>query len=346
MNATRRCHNSIVAFCEDGEVLPSDCAVQCEVFPLGRFRWTFDRHLRGRLERRLQSAASIHIHGIWQEHCSIAASVARKLGIPYVISAHGMLEPWALNQKRWRKALYATLVERHTLARATCVRALTGAEAEHYRQFGFKGRIDIIPNGIHIPPEGDCTAFLRQFPALRGRRIVLFLGRLHKKKGIDVLCHAWKSFGTSLHDCVLVFAGPDSPEAPGYTQRLVQELGLTGSVVFTGMLGEEMKWSALRAATVFVLASHSEGFSVAVLEALASAKPVIIGEACYFPEVAQSGCGWVTTPEPSRLARELGQCLRMNEAELSEFGRRGLEMIKTRYTWDKIGERMAALHCG
>lgn len=346
MNDTGRCRASIAAFCDPGEAPADDLGVHCEVYPFGRLRWPRDRKLSSHLERQIRGASSVHIHGIWQEHCSIAASLSRKAGIPYVVSAHGMLEPWALRQKALKKKLYGALVERRNLNSAASLRALTAAEAGHYRQFGLQGPTAVIPNGIMAPPASDAEPFWTLHPELRGSRIALFLGRLHPKKGVELLCRAWAGLAKEKEKegCFLVFAGPEAAEAPGLITTLVEQLGIGSSVRCVGMLRGAMKWSALAASTVFVLPSFSEGFSVATLEALASRKPVIVSDACYFPEVASSGSGWIIPPEQGALAAALGECLTLSGGVLDQMGTRGRSLVETSYSWDVVGNQMAELH--
>lgn len=344
MNTSGLIRASLIAFCAPTEEVPDDLNIPFDTFPFGRMRWLLERTLRHRLRARIESVASVHIHGIWQEHCQIAASIARQAGVPYVISTHGMLEPWALKQKAWKKAVYALLSERFTVTRAAGMRALTVAEVDHIRAFGYKGPVEVIPNGIDAPANPDPQAFWELYPDLRGKKVVLFLGRLHKKKGIEALCHSWKEVESSVPDGVLVFAGPDSDETPGFTEQLAQELGILPSVRFAGMLRGNVKWAALRAATVFVLPSLSEGFSVATLEALACTTPVIISDACYFPEVREHDCGWVISPDVQSLSAALVECLRLPSATIHTMGLNGKQMIDRSYQWPLIGRNLAATH--
>ena len=123
----------------------------------------------------------VHIHGLWQPRVISVTARARYAKVPYIISAHGMLDPWALKQKRWKKSLYATFVERRLLAGAACLRALTPQEADEYRRFGLKNPIAIIPNGVTPQPVAK-EIFLSQFPFLRPYRLILYMGRFDKRK--------------------------------------------------------------------------------------------------------------------------------------------------------------------
>ena len=147
-----------------------------------------------------------------------------------------MLESWALKNKRLKKQIYAALFERRNLQGAACLHALTQAEAQDYRNFGLKNPIAVIPNGVEIPSAVSAEPFLAQFPALRGKQLVLFLGRIHFKKGLDILCRAWSKIFKNHPNTQLVLAGPDFENTQAEIQKLLQSLGAESQVTFTGML--------------------------------------------------------------------------------------------------------------
>ncbi len=165
---------------------------------------------------------------------------------------------------------------------------------------------------------------------------MLFLGRVHYKKGLDVLCRAWACTRRNPQDH-LVIAGPD---CEGTRARLVAGSGIT----FTGLLGAELRWSALAAAHVFVLPSYSEGFSVAVLEALAAGVPVIASEACNLPEVAERACGWVVQPTVRSVAAALAEALGATPADRALLGANGRALVEQRYAWPKVAAQMASVY--
>jgi glycosyltransferase involved in cell wall biosynthesis len=300
-----------------------------------------DSHLRARLSENIEQASVVHIHGLWQEHGHIAGGMARALGKPYIVSVHGMLEPWALRAKRWKKSLYWNLFEKRNLQRAHCLRALTAAEAEQYRNAGLLQPIAIIPNGVEIPAEITAEPFYHLHPELRDRRILLFLGRLHHKKGLTILCQSWSEICQDHPDAHLVLAGPDSEGTKASLEAQIAALGLESRVTFSGMLRGKEKWAALRAATVFLLPSYSEGFSVAVLEAMGAGTPVMISRQCYFPEVASCGSGWVIEPEPAAISRSLRECLSLSNSDREEMGSKGRSLIESRFLWNVVGNQAA-----
>ncbi len=325
-----RCQN--VAFCEPWEhAEPGTCRL-----PVGRLDWMSDRSARLAFDGLVAAADVVHVHGLWRQHSFSACRTAERHGKPYVVSAHGMLEPWALRNKRWKKLLYGALVEKRNLRHASCLRALTRREALDYQAYGMRGPIAIVPNGVDAPPSKSPDPFLSAYPALRGRRLVLFLGRVHYKKGLDVLCRAWAATPRAPHDH-LVIAGPDF-------EGTQANLEIGSDVTFTGLLGPELRWSALAAAHVFVLPSYSEGLSMAVLEALAAGVPVIASPACNLPEIRERGCGWVVEPAVQPVARALAEALEITPAERAHLGSNGSALAAESFSWPRVAARVARVY--
>ncbi len=313
-------------------------------FPRGRGRWIRERGLQARLRNLVESADGVHIHGIWEEYCSIASHLARQAGKPYLVAAHGMLEGWALRQKRLKKVLYSLLVERSNLRDATCLQALTTVEVEDYRRFGLRNPVAVVPNGVDVPAGITADLFLESFPELKGQRLALFLGRLHPKKGLDILCRAWARIHRGLPGARLVIAGPDFEGARAATEALVDKLNLRRSVTFTGMLEAGRKWSALAAADVFVLPSYSEGFSAATLEALGMGVPAVVTRQCNFPEIAEWRCGAVVEAETRPVEGGLGRILSANPGDTLAMRANARRLIAERYTWDSVGRRISQVY--
>ncbi len=291
-----------------------------------------------------QAAEGLHIHGLWEAGTNFVAQAARKLGKPYIVSAHGMLEPWALRNKRLKKQLYLALVERHNLQQARGLHALTTAEADDYRRLGLRNPIAVIPNGVQVAQDVSPEEFTARFPGLSGKRLILFLGRIHFKKGLDLLCRAWADLGPSRDDAHLVLAGPDFENTLATVQRLVSELGIADSVTFTGMLRGSLKWSALAASECFVLPSYSEGLSVTTLEALGKGLPVIVTRQCHLPEVRRHDCGWVIEPDAEELRDALEAFLKTPSAAVRAMGHRARQLVARQYSWPVIGRQMSALY--
>lgn len=340
------CAAEIAAFCEPGEdVHPEGFAAGTVSFwPHSRGTWLHNQQLRRRFEAKVAGFDGVHIHGLWEQSTAEACRAAIAARKPYVLSAHGMLEPWALRNKRLKKMIYAALVERDNVRSAACRIALTEAEAEDYRRFGARGPIAIVPNGVQLPEQVDPRLFLDLHPELAGKRVVLFLGRLHRKKGVDLLLQAWAKLAAQHPDAHLVVAGPDSEGTLETLETFVAEHALQQQVTFAGMLRGELKWSALAAAEAFILPSHSEGLSMSILEAMGMGLPVIVTRQCHMPQVQEFAAGWTIEPEVKEIAGALEELLANARGSNREIGLRGSRLIAERYDWTVIARQTAEVY--
>ncbi|MCX6595974.1 MAG: glycosyltransferase [Acidobacteria bacterium] len=339
MDAGGRYITHRAAFCRPGE---EKSAPHLTCWPYAHGAWWRQPALQAQYGHRLSEASVVHIHGIWEAHCRVSAQAALRLNQPYLVSAHGMLDEWSLRQKALKKTLYLWLTERATLQRAACLRAVTRAELDNYRALGLTNPVAVIPNGISLPPRVTPELFLTRFPALRDRPLVLFLGRLHPKKGLFPLLQAWPDVGphTGAH---LVIAGPDDAGTEAALEQQIRARKLESSVTLTGILVGDEKWSAFAASSLFALPSYSEGFSVALLEALGTGTPALISPGCYFDEVAHVGAGWLTEVTPSAIAAALVHALHAGEEALKIAGHRALALAQ-QYTWERVATQMADVY--
>lgn len=341
---TGRYGNHLIQFAKSrnqGQLGPQSVLTTLERSPI---RVSFNMLLGGELSHAVSNADVVHIHGLWEPHCITTGVVARRQHKPVIISAHGMLESWALRNKIWKKWPYSLLVERPNLRRATVLRALTLAEAGDYRRYGLSNPIVLIPNGVDLGKKGKPDLFLSSWPELRGRRLVLYFSRIHYKKGIDLLVKAWAKVVTQFPDAHLVIAGQDFEGTQSTVEQLVQAYSLHEVVTFTGPLYGEMKASLLSAASLFVLPSHSEGFSVAVLESLAAGLPVIITKGCNFGAVRSSGAGWIISPSIGEIEGSLQEALALSNFDLKRRGDLGFQLVRSNYSWSSIGKQMADIY--
>ena len=343
---TGRFAMKLAAFCAPGEeVVPSGFdEAHLSFWPVSRGPWLRSGAVRQGFQQLVQQADGLHIHGLWEASTAAAGRASRSLGKPYILSAHGMLEPWALANKRWKKRVYAALIERRIVAEAACLHALTKAEAEQYRAFGAKGPIAVIPNAVEIPTRLSAERFLSAFPDCRDSRRVLFLGRLHPKKGLDLLVDAWATVSNAFPEAHLVLAGPDAEGTANKLRQAISAAGITNQVTFTGMLDTEMKWSALASSEGFVLPSFSEGLSMGALEALGAGVPVIVTHHCNMPEVTTYRAGWEVQANTTQLAGALEELLGRTPEENRRMGERGAHLITTRYDPRHVAEAMADLY--
>lgn len=302
------------------------------------------------VERALRTAIAdtdiVHVHELWHYPHYAAANAARRSGTPYLVTLHGELDPWAIKHHKWRKKIYWMLVQKRLLNGAAAIHAITSEEIHQMSALGIDTPATVIPNGINAEPFGGSfggTISDSLSNRLRDKRVILFLGRLHRKKGLDLLIRAFRSVRDAYEDVVLVIAGPDENGYQKYLEDLAQVAGVEDRTIFTGLLADEMKVGILHAADLFVLPSYSEGFSIAVLEAMAAGLPVLISRQCYFPEVSEEGAGIVVETDTQQLASAMSQLLERPEDRRS-MGEAGRNLVRERYTWPSIAQKMSTLY--
>lgn len=302
-------------------------------------------HALGALAR--QGLDVLHNHGLWMFPNHYARQVAVAANIPLVISPRGMVEQWSLGRSRWKKWLVWHAFEKANFARAAMFHATSYEEAASIRALGFQQPIAMIPNGIEIPdPEviGDRALLERRFPELRGRRWLLFLSRLHPKKGVLELLRVWQRMHAQFPEWHLVLAGPDLDGYSTTVRAAVNDLQLSRCVTLPGMLSGESKESAWSGAELFVLPTYSENFGISVAEALAHGCPVITTHGAPWRGLTEQRCGWWIEMTESELAAALSQALQMPAEARSAMGARGRDWMRRDFSWAGIAERMQSAY--
>lgn len=311
------------------------------VTPAGRID-----HLRGTSAKRalaplLVGADALHIHGIWEPMLLAAAAAAHAAGVPYAVCPHGMLDTWALGQKSLKKTIALKLAYNRMLNRSAFLHTISQHERDCAAEFGYPNRMEVISNGVDladIDPLPEPGTFRAERPELGDGPIVLFLSRLAPGKRLDLLVPAFAKATADRPDARLVLVGPDwGAEAPA--REDAKRLGIEDRVVFTGPIFGHAKFAALRDASCFSLPSEHEAFSVAILEALAAATPVVISDECHFPEVAQADAGITVPLDADKLAVALKHVLD-NPDDARAMGERGRKLIEQHYTWRALAQRL------
>ena len=294
------------------------------------------------LESTVSGAEVVHLHGLWQGHTRRGARVARRAGVPYLIAAHGMAEPWALRQKLWKKRAYTALIEGKNLRRAACLHALSRPEIGHLRALAPKAPVCFVPNGVDLRPfEGlpPRSVLESEFPELAGKFVLLFLSRLHAKKGLDLLAGALARIQRDHSHWHLLLAGNDDGALTPFRNQ-IQAAGLSGRVTVLGHVSGDRARQVWGAADAFILPSYSEGFSMAILEALASRLPAVLTTACHFPELAAAEGGIIVEPDLDGVTAGLRDLLERSPADRAELGQRGRMLVERHYTWTRQAERL------
>jgi glycosyltransferase involved in cell wall biosynthesis len=296
---------------------------------------------RAPVARAIESAEAAHLHGMWEGMVYWAASTAARRHIPYCITPHGMLDPWCLNRGALKKRLVLAVTMRGALERASFIHALNADEAALLRPLRLSAPVEVVPNGVFLdevdplPTPGD---FRRRHAALGADPFVLFLGRLDAKKGLDLLVDAFKLVLARRPETRLVIAGPDYGALAPTTDHAAR-IGVADRLHGVGPLYGRDKFAAMIDASLFCLPSRQEGFSMAVVEAMACGRPVVISRECHFPEVAGRDAGLIAPLEAAGLAHALTALLE-NPPRAQRMGAAGRALIAERYTWPSIARRL------
>ena len=300
--------------------------------------------LRHRLADPQRSPEVVHLHGILQYVTMMAASAARRCGVPYIVEPYGVLDPYCMNMGfRRLKQLTAKLVVPAALKEAGCIQVASEQEADVVARWASRDRIRVVPHGVDLPdirPE-MATSFQRRFPLLRGKRILLFLGRIHAKKQPELIVEAMAHLRPEMNDLALAIVGSDEDHLH-IVQDVARRHGLTDSVIHCGFLEGEAKHEAFAAASLFVLPSLDENFGIAVVEAMACSVPVLVtpGVATH-SYVDQSGAGMTVEPHSAALADGLRCLLRLDRQVV---GQKGRAFVEEHLSWPSIHRQIDRIY--
>lgn len=283
----------------------------------------------------------IHAHGIWQ-YLSLATWLAKaRIGAKLVISAHGMLDPWILSRSRLKKFLATLVYQGPQLRAADCLHALCPQEAASYRAFGLSNPICLIPNGVDPHPD---TA--RNSPPpwhediALDKNVILYLGRLHPKKGLDNLLLAWREWKAGVGEAApwfLAIAGWGDEE---YTATIRRACADGPDIRFLGPLYGQAKAAALLRSAAFILPSFSEGLPLVVLEAWAAGVPVLMTEHCNLPVGFKSGAAIPIETDVESIRQGLSRLAAMSSEERGSIGACGLDLVRHQFTWESVASEM------
>jgi glycosyltransferase involved in cell wall biosynthesis len=295
--------------------------------------------LSSELERALRTSAQacdiLHGHGLWLMPNIYPARAARGRRARVVISPRGMLSAQALAFSRFRKRAFWRLFQAGALAEAACLHATSEAERDDIRAAGLTNPVAVIPNGVDLPPLAT--------DAPEGPPTVLSLGRIHPKKGLDVLLRAWAQVETEHPDWRLRIVGPAELGHDTELRALSATLGLR-RVSIEGPAYGPARLAAYRQAHLFVLPTRSENFAMTVAEALAAGVPVISSKGAPWAGLEIEGCGWWIDHGPEPLAATLRLALGLPTDALRTLGHRGRNWMARDFSWDRVAGDMLAVY--
>jgi glycosyltransferase involved in cell wall biosynthesis len=285
----------------------------------------------------------VHVHGLWRLHFAQAARAARRAGVPVIVTVHGMLHAPALRQRGAFKRVARWLFQDEVLRTARCLHATASEEADEIRSLGYDRPIAVIPWGVDMP-DGERADRPSASPMADDRRVLLFLGRLHPTKGLEMLLRAWACVFRRVPSWRLVLAGYDEGHYRARLAALAGELGLGDSLSFTGPVDGDDRERLLTGAQLLVLPSPSENFGFVVPEALARGVPVIATEGAPWSSLNTEGCGWWIPVGDEPLAATLADALGRPPDALRAMGERGRRFARAHFTWQKVTASMLELY--
>ena len=306
---------------------------------------------------------------LWKYPSWAALQWAERTGKPMMVAPHGSLDAWALKNAAWKKRIAAVLFKNRQLHKASCIRALCQSETDAIRAYGLTNPIAIIPNGVDLPGTdqelGASSLELGVKNKTSSQRTLLFLGRIHPKKGLPNLIRAFaqsrNSGGEGRDPWQLVIAGWDQGGHEAELVQLCKELGLSfghkehkmdpssafslqSSVLFFGPAFGHDKKSLLSSAHAFVLPSFSEGLPMSVLEAWSYRLPVVMTPECNLPEGFAADAAIRIETDAESIAQGLGSLFSMSPSDLQSMGAKGRNLVEERFTWKTIAAQMREVY--
>jgi glycosyltransferase involved in cell wall biosynthesis len=280
----------------------------------------------------------IHVHGLWM-YPSVAANHWSRSGKPYVVSPHGMLDPWALENSRWKKRAAGAIYENRHLRGAACLHALNHAEADAIRAYGLSSPICMIPNGVELPEKPRKSD-------VRETNTLLYLGRLHPKKGLTMLIQAWATVRKAAEATGwrLAVAGWDQNGHRSVLEALASNLGASSTISFPGPQFGEAKAEYFRTASAFILPSLSEGLPISILEAWSWGLPAVLTPQCNLPEGHQAGAAIVVESTVESIVAGLNRLFSMSNGEREAMGALGRRLVEDKFQWSQVARQMTEVY--
>jgi glycosyltransferase involved in cell wall biosynthesis len=356
-----RLRNALSELGHDGDLVtlegpdsPEVAAYPDKVIALGPSRggYRYTPRLVPWLKENAGNYDAVIVNGLWQYVGFAAWRALHKSNVPYFVYSHGMLDPWFKRQyplKHLKKWLYWPWGEYRVLRDAAAVLFTCDEERLLARDsfWLYRSREAVSSYGTAAPTgdgKAQAATFLARFPELRGKRLALFIGRIHEKKGCDLLIEAFAQLAALAPDIHLVMAGPGDPNLMHKLQSRAVLLNMSSRITWTGMLTGDLKWGAFHASEVFCLPSHQENFGVAVAEAMACAKPVLISNKVnIWREVEADRAGFVESDTLEGTVRLLQRWLACTPAELAEMNGAALRCFEQRFQMERVAANLVRI---
>lgn len=279
----------------------------------------------------------VHVNSCWEVLCSYTVFWAKSMGYPVVISPHGMLEPWIIRRHRLLKETALLLYQRKALKKADVLVATAEVEKENILRLNYNPHVEVIPIGINAEDVSLKLSWQR-----KGK--IVFLSRIHVKKGIELLMDAVSGLKRELATSQVIVAGEGNANYVDSLKAYAAKMGIDGIVRFVGSVSHEQKWDLLRDADVLVLPTFSENFGIVVAEALACGTPVITTKGAPWRDLVNWDCGWWIDRDIDHLVEAIKRFMLLNEEELERMGRNGRKLVEEKYSSKRMAAEMLDLY--
>ena len=346
MKKLRETNSQIKVFTKKDEFYNQDSITwsPLEIFAIKESGLIADRFSTNlKLQLLKYDASLIHVHGIWDFPTQLAHFVFKKNNTPYLISPRGMLDPWALNNSRLKKLIALALFEKRNLKAATCIHALNDSEYRSIRKFGLKNPVAIIPNGISLQPEPTSLSTKKM-----EKKKLLFLGRIHPKKGISLLIESINSIKRSVYfsskEWEIIIAGWDQNGYRKKLETLVAQYQLESVIKFLGPVYGTRKHELLSSVQGFILPSYSEGLPMSVLEAFSYGVPVLMTKECNLPKAFDLNAAIEIHTDTNDISKKLLAFFSLNNEQLEKLQTQGYKYAKDNFSWDFIAKQMEEVY--
>ncbi len=316
---------------------PSETRFRVTVFPSSRqpllFRLGVSSKMKQALQKKCEQVEIIHNHSLWMAPNLYVGAASGKYS-KLIVAPRGTLSEWALNHSKYRKKVLGLLGQNRVLARCDAFHATSRMEVEDIRRLGYRQPIILLPNGVDIPPQNSARA-------AGGQRKMVFISRLHPKKGLDILLEEWRKLEPLFPEWTLYIVGPDGDEYPRMLKKRAWEYRLE-RLIFTGEYSRPERDRLLSEADLFVLPTHSENFGMVVAEALACGVPVVCSQGAPWEKLEERHAGW--WPPLSEFGAAMKTAMAKTRGELQSMGACGKAWMEEEFGWSNIGRKMQAAY--
>lgn len=280
----------------------------------------------------------VHINCCWMPQCAFTQKWAQQLGYKVVLTPHGMLEPWIVKRNYWTKKLPALMLyQRKAVVKANVIHATAESERANLLALGYNSNIEIVPNGVDV-------SNIKIKDSWDKSKKILFLSRVHVKKGIEFLIGAAAQLRTELDGYEFIIAGEGEQSYIDSLKQKAANLGVDHLFNFCGGIYGDKKWELFQQADIFALPTYSENFGIVVAEALASGTPVITTTGTPWEELNTTNCGWCIAPTQETITNAIRQAITTPFETLAEMGARGRELMEQNYSTESVAGRMKELY--